>query len=152
MIRIGETVVVNDTGMNMAQPSRYLTSMCLGHLSPRLEYLYKNERCIVIGRSEFHQCNMVALKRIEDNAVFVAYESNCKIIPIIEKPAINEALEALKICIETEINLMFEDEFGGDGYRDVPESFDYEDWYEIAREVVYNLSYIMTLRNFIEGE
>ena len=125
--------------------------MCLGHLTPAIEWLYTNEPCVVIGMSEFYPHIMFALKRIEDGKIFVAKISDVtftKIQP--QKTTQEQAIESFKMCIEAEIDLMYTEEWE-DGFE-LPDDFDYDEWYEEARETVYNLPHMITLRNFIEGE
>lgn len=150
MIKVGSTVEMRYSGFNMAFPSKYLNGMCLDHLSPSIECLYKEQICTVVGRSEYYEHPMIALKRLSDGAIFVAQEDYLKIVKIEVKTSNSAALEALQASIKNEIELLFRIEFHRKAY--MPEDFKYDEWYEEAREKVYNMPHILVLRNFIEGE
>jgi len=151
MFKIGQTVVIKVTGHNMAMPNKHLNGMCLDHLNPTLEQLDRHEICTVIGRSEFYKYgHMLALKRNIDGGIFVAYEHFCEVISKLKLPKTtqSEAIEAFKMCIEAEIEMLYHDEW--DKNYELPEDFYYDMWYEKAREEAYNLPHMLTLRNYIE--
>lgn len=150
MIKVGTKVTISYSGFNMAFPSKYLKGMSLDHLSPSIECLYKDEPCVVLGRSEYYEYPMLALKRIHDGAIFVIQESYAKRVVTNDKTSNSAALEALQTSIKNEIELLFRVEFYST--LRIPEGFSYDEWYEEAREKVYNMPHILALRNFIEGE
>ena len=122
MNKIGNVATINGNGLNMCHPSKYLNGMCLGHLTPAIEWLYVNEPCVVIGMSEFYPQIMFALKRIEDGKIFVAKISDItftKIQP--QKTTQEQAIESFKMCIEAEIDGCIEGREKGDFLLDCDE-------------------------------
>jgi len=160
MIEVGRLITVTEDGCNYPIPEPYFTGMSLLHL--KINYVnpvINGKLYVVVGRNEFYNPTKLAIVNVVTNGAFIIDENDAEIVQVhtglaepIPKPATQEeAVEALRTSIETEINLAFEDEFGAEG-RDIPVGFEYRDWYEIARDVAYNLDHILTLRRFIEGE
>ena len=93
--------------------------------------------------------SVLALKRIHDGGIFIIKEFQAKRVIISAKPSYTAAIGALKVVIDDLISLYFEEEWNV-GYE-LPSDFNYEEWYQAARDRAYNEDHVITLRNFIEG-
>jgi len=156
MIEVGKLVTVTLWGCNYGFPDEYLRGMGLSHLKANHnESVREGVLYVVIGRTEYYPTTKLGIMSVRTNDLFVVDEDDVKIIHTevsVKRTTQDEVIEALQMSIETEINLMFEDEFSiGNELYDFDSDFDYEEWYKNAREIAYNLEHIMTLRNFIEG-
>jgi hypothetical protein len=156
MIEVGKLVTVTLEGCNYGFPDEYLRGMGLSHIEGnRVEGVREGVLYVVIGRSEYYTKTKLGIMSVRTNDLFVVDEDDVRTVPIHTEPTIkttqDEAVEALKAAISNDIELQFIELYGEHG-EGCPDDFDYEDWYEVAREVAYNAKYIMILRNFIEGE
>lgn len=151
MNKIGQAVTIIADGMNVGgAPNSFLTGMGLAHLKAASEWLFTDDPCIVIGQSDFYNGRMLALESVNTGKVYVAYEYNTiPYEPENEVISYDDAMRGFNQLIEAELELRFREQFGEYGEKR-PTGFDLFEWTDEQREEVYNLPYILKLRQFIE--
>ena len=154
MIRIGELVKISEDGGNLAFPQSYLHAMELSHIEGNCtEQLFADEECVVIGRSEFYFEPVLAVRRATDGSVFVIREADANIVKTYTLDEVDlhlKRVDAWYEALNTQINLMFYEEVEATGlYQD--EDFNLAEWELDAEERAYQMPYLVTLRNMIEG-